>query len=93
MQDFSGRHRNFRRTLQRNFDRISEHVPKRISLSSEQQLLLGAYYTAEYSVEAAALFNPSIVPHPDQTGVGKGSQRFVMSWKIKSRNSAQPSFD
>ncbi len=81
MQDFSGRHRKFRKALQRNFDRISEHVPKRISLSSEQQRLLGAYFTAEYSVEAAALFNPSIVPHPDQKGVGKGSQRFVMSFR------------
>jgi len=80
-QDFSGRHRNFRETLQRNFDRIAEHVPKRSSLSSEKQLLLGAYYTAEYSVEAAALFNPSIVVHPDQKGVRKGSQRFVMSFR------------
>jgi len=81
IQDFSGRHRNFREVLQRNFDRIAEHVPKRISLSPEQQLLLGAYFTAEYSVEAAALFNPSIVPHPDQKGVTKGSQRFVMSFR------------
>jgi len=81
MQDFSGRHRKFRKALRRNFDRISEHVPKRISLSSKQQRLLGAYFTAEYSVEAAALFNPSIVPHPDQKGVGKGSQRFVMSFR------------
>ena len=80
-QDFSGRHRNYREALQRNFDRIAEHVPKRISLTSEQQLLLGAYFTAEYSVEAAALFNPSIVPHPDQKGVDKGSQRFVMSFR------------
>ncbi|NOR37515.1 MAG: glycosidase, partial [Woeseiaceae bacterium] len=81
MQDFSGRHRKFRKALRRNFDRISEHVPKRISLSSKQQRLLGAYFTAEYSVEAAALFNPSIVPHPDQKGVGKDSQRFVMSFR------------
>ena len=81
IQDFSGRHRNFRGVLKRNFDRIAEHIPKRISLSTEQQLLLGAYFTAEYSVEAAALFNPSIVPHPDQKGVGKGSQRFVMSFR------------
>jgi len=80
-QDFSGRHRNFRETLKRNFDRIAEHVPKRLSLSSEKQLLLGAYLTAEYSVEAAALFNPSIVVHPDQKGVKKGSQRFVMSFR------------
>jgi len=81
IQDFSGRHRNFRETLQRNFSRIAEHIPKRISLSSEQQLLLGAYFTAEYSVEAAALFNPSVVPHPDQKGVDTGSQRFVMSFR------------
>jgi predicted GH43/DUF377 family glycosyl hydrolase len=80
-QDFSGRHRNYREALQRNFDHIAKHVPKRISLSSKQQLLLGAYVTAEYSVEAAALFNPSIVIHPDQKGVGKGSQRFVMSFR------------
>ena len=81
IQDFSGRHRNFRKVLQRNFGRIAEHVPERTTLSSEQQLLLGAYFTAEYSVEAAALFNPSIVPHPNQKGVGKGSQRFVMSFR------------
>ncbi|MDH3747655.1 MAG: glycoside hydrolase family 130 protein [Gammaproteobacteria bacterium] len=80
-QDFSARHRNFRETLQRNFDRVAEHVPKRVFLSTEKQLLLGAYFTAEYSVEAAALFNPSIVPHPDQKGVDKGSQRFVMSFR------------
>ena len=80
-QDFSGRHRNYREALQRNFDRIAEHVPKKISLTFEQQLLLGAYFTAEYSVEAAAIFNPSIVPHPDQKGVEKGSQRFVMSFR------------
>jgi predicted GH43/DUF377 family glycosyl hydrolase len=80
-QDFSGRHRNFRGVLERNFGRIAEHVPKRIALSDEQQLLLGAYVTAEYSVEAAALFNPSIVPHPDQKGMDKGSQRFVMSFR------------
>ena len=80
-QDFSARHRNFREALKRNFERIAEHIPKGISLSSEQQLLLGAYFTAEYSVESAALFNPSIVIHPDQKGVDKGSQRFVMSFR------------
>jgi len=80
-EGFSGRHRNFRGALQRNFDRIAEHAPKRISLSSEQELLLGAYFTAEYSVESAALFNPSVVIHPDQKGVDKGSQRFVMSFR------------
>ena len=79
--EFSARHRNFKEALEKNFERISENVPKRITLTDEQRLLLGAYVTSEYSVEAAALFNPSIVPHPDQKGVDKGSLRFVMSFR------------
>ena len=71
----------FRGALQKNFERIAENVPKRISLSPDQELLLGAYFTAEYSVEAAALFNPSIVSHPDQTGARRGSKRFIMSFR------------
>jgi len=81
LHDFSGRHRNFRRTLERNFVRIAEYVPKGTTLSPEQTLLLGAYFTAEYSVEAAAFFNPSVVSHPSQKGVAKGSQRFIMSFR------------
>jgi predicted GH43/DUF377 family glycosyl hydrolase len=79
--EYSARHRNFRDALERNFERISETVPKRVTLTDEQRLLLGAYFTSEYSVEAAALFNPSIVPHPDQRGVDDGSLRFVMSFR------------
>jgi len=79
--EFSGRHRNFRQALERNFERISGNVSNRLTLTAEQRLLLGAYFTCEYSVEAAALFNPSIVPHPDQKGVDKGSLRFVMSFR------------
>ncbi len=79
--EFSARHRNFRGALGRNFERISENVPKGLTLTAEQRLLLGAYVTCEYSVEAAALFNPSIVPHPDQNGVDKRSLRFVMSFR------------
>ncbi|HEX2983547.1 MAG TPA: glycoside hydrolase family 130 protein, partial [Ignavibacteriales bacterium] len=48
-------------------------------LAQEQRLLIGAYFTMEYSVEAAALFNPSIVWHPDQTKLPAGSKRFVVS--------------
>jgi predicted GH43/DUF377 family glycosyl hydrolase len=80
-QEFAARHRNFRAALESNFERISEHVPKNITLTAEQRRLLGAYFTSEYSVEAAALFNPSIVSHPDQQGVDKGSLRFVMSFR------------
>jgi len=80
-QDFAGRHRNFREALLKNFDRIARYVPEDIALSSDKELLLGAYSTAEYSVEAAALFNPSIVSYPDQSGVEKGSERFIMSFR------------
>jgi predicted GH43/DUF377 family glycosyl hydrolase len=79
--DFSARHRNFREVLEKNFERISENASKRLELTAEKRLLLGAYVTAEYSVEAAALFNPSIVPHPDQKGIDKGSMRFIMSFR------------
>ncbi len=80
-QEFSGRHRSFREALKKNFERVSDCVPTQVSLSTEKSLLVGAYMTCEYSVEAAALFNPSIVPHPDQKGVDEGSLRFVMSFR------------
>ncbi len=48
-------------------------------LSTTRRQLMGAYFTQEYAVEAAAVCNPSIVPHPDQTGLGHGETRFVMS--------------
>ncbi len=80
-RDFSERHRYFRETLEKNFERVAAHSPKSRSLSPERRLLLGAYFTSEYSVESAALFNPSIVQHPDQKGVSKGSKRFIMSFR------------
>ena len=48
-------------------------------LSDAKRALIGAYFTKEYAIESAALFNPSIVPHPDQSHLNKGSLRFVMS--------------
>ena len=80
-RDFSERHRYLEEALERNFEHVVAHSPKSASLSPERRLLLGAYFTAEYSVEAAALFNPSIVPHPDQKGLGKGYQRYIMSFR------------
>jgi len=80
-RNFSERHRHFRETLEKNFEHVAAHSPKSRSLSPERRLLLSAYFTCEYSVESAALFNPSIVRHPDQENVSKGSQRFVMSFR------------
>jgi predicted GH43/DUF377 family glycosyl hydrolase len=49
------------------------------TLSEQRELLIAAYFTHEYSLEAAALFNPSIVPHPDQSDLPTGSLRFILS--------------
>ncbi len=81
LQDFSNRHRYFRESLERNFERVASFVPDVDQLSKQRRLLIGAYFTAEYSVEAAALFNPSIVQVPNQEVDPEGSCRFVMSFR------------
>jgi len=81
LQDFSHRHRNFRETLERNFKQVARFVPDVEQVSKQQRLLIGAYFTAEYSVEAAALFNPSIVQVPNQESDPEGTCRFVMSFR------------
>jgi predicted GH43/DUF377 family glycosyl hydrolase len=77
--NFSDRHKRIEHILIGNFNRVSEYVPNKEALSDAKKLLMGAYFTMEYSIESAALFNPSIVPHPDQTGIAAGSLRFIMS--------------
>ncbi len=78
--DFSNRHRDFENILLAHFDRINnQYESNLLSFSPNKKLLLGAFFTKEYSIQAAALFNPSIVPHPDQSGINQGEQRFIMS--------------
>ncbi|HVF95351.1 MAG TPA: glycoside hydrolase family 130 protein [Sphingomonas sp.] len=72
-------HRDVDSTLQRRFAEIAPRIPAAASLSPEQQRLVGAYFSQEYAYEAAALFNPSAVPHPDQSGVPDGAVRFVLA--------------
>jgi predicted GH43/DUF377 family glycosyl hydrolase len=79
LRRFEGRHGSFRQMLERQFDALAAHLPDPAAVSAERRLLIGAYFTHEYAVEAAALFNPSIVPAPDQSGLASGSLRFVMS--------------
>ncbi len=80
-REYAGRHRHFEELLLGHYAHIAHLVPASTSLSTERQLLLGSFFTMEYSVEAAALFNPSIVPHPDQGHVPAGSVRFIMSFR------------
>jgi predicted GH43/DUF377 family glycosyl hydrolase len=65
--------------LRRRFDTVSPYLLNGQRLSEERKLLLGGYFTHEYSLEAAALFNPSMMPHPDQSGLPPGSLRFILS--------------
>ncbi|MFC2170402.1 glycoside hydrolase family 130 protein [Calditrichota bacterium] len=89
-KEYADRHRDFEKILMHHFDKLIRHFGQQIgrhiipdieALSSERQLLIGAYFTLEYSVEAAALFNPSIVPHPIQESIPDGSTRFIMSFR------------
>ncbi|GAB3554646.1 glycoside hydrolase family 130 protein [Spirosoma fluminis] len=79
-QRFGERHRNLDGAFERNYERAINqmgHAPE--NFSTNRRLLLGACLTMEYSTQSAALFNPSIVPHPDQSGLETGTLRFVMS--------------
>jgi len=75
---FAGRHRHFEALLERHFALVAHRVAG-LTLSRERRLLIGAYFTNEYSVEGAALFNPSLVPAPNQAGLAPGETAFVMS--------------
>jgi len=77
--EFEGRHPDLDGILESNFEFVANEAATLPNLSRERRLLIGAYYTREFSIEAAALTNPSIVPAPDQTGLESGAERFVLS--------------
>ncbi|MBT1516131.1 glycoside hydrolase family 130 protein [Bradyrhizobium sp. SRL28] len=79
LENFQGRHRNLLETFERRADEMEEALLAHCRFSEVQRQLIGAYFLHEYSFEASALFNPSIVPHPDQSGISKGSLRFILS--------------
>ena len=78
-KDLADRHRNVEQLLQRRFHEVNGLLIDHCSVKHDQALLIGAYFSEEYAFEAAALFNPSIVAHPDQAGVAAGAMRFVLS--------------
>ncbi len=75
----SPRHRDLDAVLLRRFHEVNGLMIDHCSVSPEQARLIGAFFSEEYSFEAAALFNPSMVLHPDQSGVPTGHARFVLS--------------
>lgn len=77
--EFSKRHQQIHDLFLDRFHQVHGLLLTEEGLSRERKLLIGAYFLAEYSLESAALFNPSIVPHPDQTDLPAGAMRFVLS--------------
>jgi predicted GH43/DUF377 family glycosyl hydrolase len=77
--DFSQRHQHIRSLFLERFEQVRESLLPVETISEPRRLLIGSYFLAEYSLESAALFNPSIVPHPDQTGLPAGALRFILS--------------
>ncbi|XZE56341.1 glycoside hydrolase family 130 protein [Planctomycetaceae bacterium SH139] len=79
LEEFHGRHQKPKAYFERRFQDIKHHLLTDTPLSENRRLLLGAYFTQEYALESAALFNPSLVWHPEQTDLPAGSRRFAMS--------------
>lgn len=85
LRDFSARHRNISKIYQKHFQRVRDIMSGRNGdlnqLTEHKQLLIGAFFTSEYSIESAAFFNPSVVEDPDQTGLQEGQKRVVISFR------------
>ncbi|HVU08975.1 MAG TPA: glycoside hydrolase family 130 protein [Verrucomicrobiae bacterium] len=77
--EFANRHERVKKFFRARFEQVKIYLEPGAQPSLDRQMLIGAYFTSEYSPESAALFNPSIVPHPDQSGLPKGALRFILS--------------
>ena len=76
---FAGRHHDILGVFQHHYELVQHRVPAEIELSPTARTLIGAYFSHEFAVEAAALCNPSMVPHPDQTDLEPGELRVAIS--------------
>jgi predicted GH43/DUF377 family glycosyl hydrolase len=81
--EFSARYKNIQAIFVKHFELIKHLLPEKdlLVLSNEKKLLIGSYFTMEYAIEAAALFNPSIVEDPDQSGAAPGEKNVIISFR------------
>jgi predicted GH43/DUF377 family glycosyl hydrolase len=79
LENFQGRHRNLLATFEARAEEMEDALAAHADFTRPQRQLVGAYFLHEYSFEASALFNPSIVAHPDQSGAPPGGRRFILS--------------
>src|SRR5205807_1289641 len=77
--EFSPRHQQIHESFLERFEQVRDLLLTDEKISEQRQLLIGSYFVCEFSLESAALFNPSIVPHPDQSDLPPGSLRFILS--------------
>ena len=73
MREFHSRHQRTRHFFLHRFEQLKKYLLTDQSLSENRRMLIGAYFTQEYALESAALFNPSMVWHPDQSGLEEGA--------------------
>ena len=79
MASFGDRHQDIAAEWDANAILVGHRIVTSLQISPERRRLIGAYFTQEFSIEAAALFNPSMVVHPDQGGIATGSVRFLLT--------------
>ena len=79
LAEFDERHYRILNIFEQRYEFVRSMLPTDKEISRHRKLLLGAYFTNEYSLESSALFNPSMVPAPDQSGVAAGDLRFIVS--------------
>lgn len=79
LAEFRGRHEDIRAMFLERYRKIAPLLPVDRDLGEARQLLIGSFFTNEYSLESTALFNPSMVPAPDQSGLADGELRFILS--------------
>jgi beta-1,2-mannobiose phosphorylase / 1,2-beta-oligomannan phosphorylase len=85
LRDFSMRHRNISKIFENHFNKITHLLAslniEPASIDYSKKILIGSYFTMEYSIESAAFFNPSMVEHPDQTEMNAGDKRVILSFR------------
>jgi predicted GH43/DUF377 family glycosyl hydrolase len=79
LRRFGRRHHDLPAVFLHHYDLVRHRVPQDVELAPAVRLLVGAYFSHEYAVEAAALCNPSMVAHPDQSVLGPGELRVAIS--------------
>ncbi|MEA2262752.1 MAG: hypothetical protein QOJ51_5577 [Acidobacteriaceae bacterium] len=77
--DFSQRHLDLRQRISDRFEELQDLLTKDAAITQQRRLLISSYFLSEYSLESAALFSPSMVPHPDQRDLPPGAVRFILS--------------